>query len=119
MHNFRELRVWKEEIEIAKNVYLVSANFPKDEKFGLTSQVRRAAVSIPSNIAEGAGRGSNKELAHFLNIALGSAYELETQLILTQEFGFISTVELAPLLEKLILLQKMISSFKTAILSKQ
>jgi four helix bundle protein len=119
MHNFRELRVWKEGIEIAKQVYLLSAIFPKDEKFGLTSQIRRAAVSIPSNIAEGAGRGSNKEFAHFLNIALGSAYELETQLILTQEFGFISNVELAPLLEKLILLQRRISSFKTAILSKQ
>jgi len=105
-------------MKLAKEVYLVTSLFPASENFGLISQINRSVVSIPSNIAEGAGRNSNKELSQFLSISIGSAYELETQLILTQEFGFISNVELAPLLEKLILLQKMISSFKTAILSK-
>ncbi|MDB5260903.1 MAG: four helix bundle protein, partial [Adhaeribacter sp.] len=70
------------------------------------------------NIAEGAGRGSNKEFSHFLNIALGSAYELETQLILAQEFGFLSMPELMTLMGKLILLQKMICSFKVALVAK-
>ncbi len=65
MHNFKELRVWQEAMELAKNVYLVTATFPANEKFGLTSQINRAVVSIPSNIAEGAGRGSDKEFNHF------------------------------------------------------
>ena len=73
MHNFRELKIWKESIAVAKQIYIVSAAFPSDEKFGLTSQIRRAAVSIPSNIAEGAGRASNKEFAQFLAISQGSA----------------------------------------------
>ena len=79
MHNFKELRVWKEAIVLAKLVYESSAQFPQEEKYGLKSQVNRAAVSVPSNIAEGAGRGSNKEFAQFLKIALGSAFEVETK----------------------------------------
>ena len=82
MHNFKELRVWKEAIELAKLVYKTFAQFPPDEKYGLKSQVNRAAVSVPSNIAEGSGRGSNKEFAQFLKIAIGSAFEIETQMIL-------------------------------------
>jgi four helix bundle protein len=76
----RDFPVWKAAMELAETVYAISAKFPVDERFGLTSQIRRAAVSIPSNIAEGAGRSGTKELGHFLGIALGSVAELETQL---------------------------------------
>ena len=78
-HNFKQLKIWQLGMNIAKAIYEISAKFPSEEKFGLISQIRRCAVSIPSNIAEGSGRGSDKELKHFLEIALGSVYELETQ----------------------------------------
>lgn len=78
MHNFRELRIWQEAMEVTKVVYKVTAKFPIDERYSLTSQINRSAVSIPSNIAEGAGRNSDKEFNQFLGIALGSAFELET-----------------------------------------
>ena len=74
----KNLRVWNESMELAKMVYQITANFPKEELFGLVSQMRRCAVSIPSNIAEGYGRGTNVELIHFLYISLGSSNELDT-----------------------------------------
>ncbi|HOB01745.1 MAG TPA: four helix bundle protein [Casimicrobium huifangae] len=79
----RDFPVWKAAMDLAESVYDLSAGFPADERFGLTSQIRRAAVSVPSNIAEGAGRSSTGELAHFLGIALGSLAELETQIDLS------------------------------------
>ncbi len=79
-------------MEIAKAIFILTRTFPSEEKFGLISQMTRCAVSIPSNIAEGCGRKSNKELHQFLNIALGSAFELETQIIISREFNYI-TVE--------------------------
>ncbi|OKL41182.1 four helix bundle protein [Pontibacter flavimaris] len=109
MHNFKELRVWKEAIELAKSVYIITANFPADEKYGLKSQVNRAAVSIPSNIAEGAGRGSNKEFAQFLKIALGSAFEVETQMILAEAFGFVTEADNEKLMQQLSGVQKMLN----------
>ena len=90
MHNFKELKVWKAGIEISKITFQLSRSFPSEEKYGLISQMVRAAVSIPSNIAEGCGRKSNKELHQFLNIALGSSFELETQLIIAKEFDYIT-----------------------------
>ena len=111
-HNFRELKVWQEAIALAKEVYLVSAHFPVSEKFGLISQVNRAAVSIPSNIAEGSGRGTNKDFSNFLSIALGSAYELETQLVLAKEFGYMSEANLGFLVEKLTSIEKKISNLQ-------
>ena len=99
-------------MDLAKAVYKATASFPQNEKYGLTSQINRAAVSIPSNIAEGAGRNSNKEFLQFLNIALGSAFELETQLILANDFGFISESALAVLVAQLQKIQKMINGFK-------
>lgn len=81
-HNFRELKIWKESINLVKQIYLLTSDLPKDEKFGLISQINRCSVSIPSNIAEGSGRTSDKEFLNFLNIAISSSYELETQLIL-------------------------------------
>ncbi|MES2798862.1 MAG: four helix bundle protein [Bacteroidota bacterium] len=84
-HNFRDLEIWKGAFLITEKVYQVCALLPDSEKFGLKSQIQRCAVSIPSNIAEGSGRTSDKEFIHFLNIAQGSSYELETQLLLIQK----------------------------------
>ncbi len=93
MKNHYDLDVWKKSIELVKDIYEVSKFFPKEEIYGLTSQIRRAAVSIPSNIAEGASRQSNKEFIQFLYIALGSSSEVETQLIIAKELSFIKDTE--------------------------
>ena len=114
-HNYRELEIWNEGIELAKIVYQMTLEFPKEEIYGLTSQIRRCAVSIPSNIAEGCGRDSTKDFNHFLAIATGSSYELETQLILAKELGYISADKMAPVLQKLDVLQKKIYRFKQKI----
>jgi four helix bundle protein len=82
------LVVWRESMALVKSVYAVTRSFPKEELFGLTSQMRRAAVSIPSNIAEGAARSSRREFAQFLNVAKGSLSELETQLLISADLGF-------------------------------
>lgn len=89
MHNFKELKVWKAGIEISKLIFQLTRNFPAEERYALTSQLNRCAVSIPSNIAEGCGRKSDRELYQFLSISLGSAFELETQIILAYEFSYI------------------------------
>jgi len=93
-HRFKELIVWQKAMDVARTTYQLCAGFPSNERMGLTSQMRRSAVSIPSNIAEGAGRGGNKEFAQFLRIANGSCYELHTQMILAADFGFISSEQL-------------------------
>ena len=85
--SFRELIVWQRSIELATAVYRASASFPKEEIYGLTSQIRRCAVSIPSNIAEGQGRLSTGEFRHFLGIARGSNFELQTQITIARELG--------------------------------
>lgn len=115
MHNYKELKIWQEGIELAKLVYNATGQFPSEEKYGLTSQIRRSAVSIPSNIAEGAGRNSDKEFQQFLSIALGSAFELETQLILANSFGFINDKSFQQLEEQIIKVQKMINGFRIVI----
>ena len=84
-HNFRELKIWQESMKMVKAVYFLTSGLPVEEKFGLISQMNRCSVSIPSNIAEGSGRTSEKEFLHFLRISLSSSYELETQLILTED----------------------------------
>lgn len=88
MGTFKDLLAWQKSLTLAKKVYQVTGNFPTEERFGLVNQMRRCAVSIPSNIAEGYGRGSDKELLQFLYVALGSSNELETQLILSLELSF-------------------------------
>lgn len=85
MHIFKELKVWGKAIELVLEIYKIVSKFPKDEIFGLTSQIKRAAVSIPSNIAEGAGRNSDKDFVRFLSIAQGSSYELYTQIVLANK----------------------------------
>jgi four helix bundle protein len=90
MDSYRELKVWRMGMQIVVAVYDVTGKFPADERFGLTSQLRRCAISIPSNIAEGHARGATKDMIRFLGIARGSLAELETQLILAQQLGMAS-----------------------------
>ena len=89
IHNFRELQVWQKAMELVVLTYQTTCSFPKEEKYGLISQIRRCAISIPSNLAEGSGRVSHKEFQHFISIAMGSAFELETQMILAFRFKYI------------------------------
>ena len=77
-HNFLNLEIWKRSRHLVKRIYIISKRFPNEEKFGLTSQLRRAAISVPSNISEGCGRGSDPQLIHFLDVAIASLCELET-----------------------------------------
>ena len=118
MHNIKKLKIWNDSIDLCVDVYKALANMPPDEKYGLSSQIKRSAVSIPSNIAEGAGREREKEFYHFLNIAYGSSYELQTQLIISERLDFISPVINEPLLEKLNEIQKMVYVFKENINNK-
>ena len=89
-HNFKALEIWKRSRKLVQNTYLTTKTFPSEEKFGLVSQMNRSAVSIPSNIAEGCGRGTDAQLVHFLDIAIGSNCELETQFYLAFDIGYIS-----------------------------
>jgi four helix bundle protein len=107
MHNFKELKVWQLSRQLVKEVYELTADFPSSEKYGLISQLRRCTVSIPSNIAEGAGRNTDKDFAHFLNISLGSAYELETLLIVSLDLELITSAQLADVSNKISEIQKM------------
>jgi four helix bundle protein len=108
MHNFKELKVWKAGIELTKVIFQVTRSFPTEERYGLTYQIIRSAISIPSNIAEGCGRISNKDFKHFLTIALGSSFELETQIIIAKEFNYINEEELNDISSQIIEIQKMI-----------
>ena len=96
---FRDLIAWQQAKALAKRVYEVTRGFPNEERFGLVIQLRRAAISIPSNIAEGRGRGTKKDFAHFLMQARGSLYELETQIELASELHYLDASDAAGLLE--------------------
>ena len=98
--NFQDLRIWQKGIEVVKDIYILTKKFPKEELYGLTSQMRRSAVSIPSNIAEGFRRYHNKEYKQFLYIALGSCAELETQIIIANELDYINKTNRTELIEK-------------------
>jgi four helix bundle protein len=115
IHNFRELKTWKKSRLLVKEVYLITKQFPKEELYGLISQMRRAVVSIPSNIAEGCGRQTNPQLSQFLDIAHGSSCELETQIYLSFDLNYIEEAEMNILLEKINEIQKMIISFKNSL----
>jgi four helix bundle protein len=97
--SYRQLKVWQSGIQLVKSVYVLSQKFPKDELYGLTSQMRRAVVSIPANIAEGHARDSTKEFLHHISIALGSLAELETMFVLAQELGYSDAATIAALLQ--------------------
>lgn len=109
MKDFKKLNVWQKGIELVSSVYSISKEFPAEEKYGLTSQITRAAVSIPSNIAEGSSRLSEKDYFRFLEIALGSAFELETQLIIIERLEIVNSTELNRLIEETKSVQKMLS----------
>jgi four helix bundle protein len=112
MHNFKELRIWQDSIDLVEDIYLETKNFPKNEEYGLTSQMRRCSVSVPSNIAEGSGRGTDKDFKRFLSISLSSSFELETQLIIANRLGFIESKNFEKSAEKVRKLQKMIFTFR-------
>jgi four helix bundle protein len=118
MHNFRKLDVWKESMVFVKSIYEVTIGFPKAEQYGLTSQLNRAVVSIPTNIAEGAGRGTDLDFARFLAIANGSAYETETLLRLAISLELIVEEEIAQLLDDLDKIQKKIFQLRNSVLRK-
>jgi four helix bundle protein len=107
MHKYKELKLWQKSIDLVTQVYLLTRSFPQGEKFGLVSQINRSAVSIPSNIAEGAGRNSDKEFIQFLSIAQASSYELETQLIISKNLNYLTIEELNHLSEQIEEVQKM------------
>lgn len=112
MHNFKELNIWKRSIKMAVTVYKVASHFPKEERYELTSQVKRAVVSIASNIAEGAGRNTDNEFNYFLGVALGSSFELYTQLVIAHELELVTTEKIEPILSELEEIQKMVHGFK-------
>lgn len=119
MHNFKELKVWQESMKLARELYNVTKQFPSEEKLGMTMQIRRAIVSISSNIAEGTSRTSSREFNHFLEIALGSAFELETQLLLSLNVEYLNIQQAGALIPTVNTIQKMLFGLKTKISTVQ
>lgn len=115
MHNVKELKIWEKSIDLVVDVYRLTVDFPNDERFGLISQIRRSAISIPSNISEGAGRNSNGEFLNFLGIANGSSYELQTQITIAYKLGFISDSQFKDYFDRIDALQKMNYKLQEAI----
>ena len=115
MHQFKELGIWKKSRQFCSGIYAITATFPNDEKFGITNQLRRTSVSIPSNIAEGSSRNSNKDFSRFLEIAIGSAYEIETQLLIASDLGFIQKEKLNTVIAQLEEIVKMTSKFRSTL----
>lgn len=111
MRDFRQLKVWAKAHELTIAVYKATRSFPKEELYGLTSQIRRSCESIPANIAEGCGRTGGAELARFLNIAMGSASELEYHLLLSHDLGLIEATKYQQLAAGVVELKRMLTSF--------
>ena len=118
LKSYQDLEVWRKSIELAEMVYRVSASFPPDERFGMTSQLRRAAVSIAANIAEGAERHGTREFLHFLGIASGSLAETETFLILAQRLGLTTAEETTPLEAQAADVGRMLNGLKRSLRSR-
>jgi len=115
MHQYKNLKVWQKSMDLVVEVYKQTNNFPDKEKFSLISQINRSAVSIVSNIAEGAGRNSNKEFNNFLGIALGSSCELETQVIIANRLNYLKEENLDSIVNSIDEIQKIIYSLKKTI----
>ena len=118
IQSFRDLEVWKVAMDLAAECYKVTKTFPKDELFGMTSQIRRAAASIPANIAEGQGRDHTKEFLNFLSIARGSHMEVQTHLLLAQRVGLLNEADLQSLLTLCERISQMISRLRQALEKK-
>jgi four helix bundle protein len=118
MKSHRDLEVWKRSVDLVTTVYEVTKTFPKEERYGITNQIRRAAVSIPSNISEGAARRYDKEFVQFLYVSLGSISELETQIIISQHLKFLSSMDSIKIQNELSELRKMILGLIRHVASK-
>jgi len=112
MHNFRKLVIWTRSIDLVTRIYQLTNTFPKNERFGLMSQMQRSAVSVPSNIAEGSAKTSNKDFARFLEISVGSLLELETELLIAHNLKYVDSMLFEEIQNEIIELQKMITVFK-------
>jgi four helix bundle protein len=115
MKDFKSLKIWQKGIKLVVEIYKLTKEFPQEELYGLTSQMRRSAISIPSNIAEGSGRNSDKDFNRFLDISLGSSFELETQIIIARELEFLSNEDFLKLSDKVQEEQKMITGLQKSL----
>jgi four helix bundle protein len=116
--SYRDLEVWQKARKLVKEIYTLSQNFPREEQFGLTSQIRRAAISIPSNIAEGHSRQSTKDYISFISIAIGSVAEVDTQLVLAQDLNYISPQDYSAVESNIHSLQQMLHKLRSALKAK-
>lgn len=117
MSNHKDLDAWKYSIDFVSEIYEITKKFPKEEIYGLTGQLRRSAISIPSNIAEGSARQSDKEFIQFLYIAIGSLVELETQLIIAKNLSYLETIDSQ--LNKIVVIRKLITGIINYLKSKK
>ena len=117
MKNFKELKIWQKGFHVAINCFKITSSFPAQEKFGLSAQINRAGVSIPSNVAEGSSRNSDKDYNRFIEIALGSCFEAETQLLISKEMGFGQTQLIEETLALLEEEEKMLAAFSRSLLA--
>lgn len=115
MHRYKELKVWQKAIDLAVEVYRVTEKLPKEERYGLISQINRCVISIPSNIAEGAGRNTKKDFDNFLGISLGSSFELDTQLVISNRLGYVSSDDFEKIESELEHIQNMIAKLKQSL----
>lgn len=112
MHNFKKLDIWVKSMNLVTEIYPITNAFPTNERFGLTSQMQRSAISIPSNIAEGSAKSSNKDFSRFLEMSIGSSFELETQIILATNLKYLDSENSTTIQNKISEIQKMIIGFK-------
>ena len=115
VRSYRDLKVWQMGMDLVCHIYQVTDGFPKSEIYGLTSQIQRAAVSIPSNVAEGHARGSSREFLHFLSISLGSLAELETQLLISSRLRYLDQGVLEPILDNVDELGRMLRGLQKSL----
>ncbi len=116
---FKDLLVWKKSIDLVTSIYRLTSTFPKIEVLGIVTQLRRASVSIPSNIAEGYGRRSRPDFVRFCQIAMGSLFEVQTQLIISRNLGYLNDVDFEEILESAKEIERMISSFVETLKRRQ
>jgi four helix bundle protein len=115
MNKYKELKVWQKSVELATDIYKATKDFPSDERFGLISQINRSVVSIASNIAEGSGRGTKKDFSRFLSMAYGSAYELETQIIISNNLNYLTAERYRGISASIEEVQKMLYSLQRSL----